>query len=177
VTARVLIAGIGNIFLGDDGFGVEVATRLSTAELPPDVVAADFGIRGMHLAYEMLDGRYATTILVDAISRGGAPGTLSVIEAVPHQEPDGQPVPQPREGTAVDPHGMHPAAVLELLRRLGGAPGRVLVVGCEPASVAEGIGLSEPVAAMVDEAVRRTQDLAAAAVGEELSTDVPRHSR
>lgn len=151
MTARVLVAGIGNIFLGDDGFGSEVGQRLSTMELPDGVRAADYGIRWMHLAYELLDGAFDTTIMVDTVSRGGAPGTLSVLEA----DPDSC------AAADVDAHGMTPVAVLALLRRLGGVPGRVLVLGCEPDDVDEGIGLSPAVAAAVDEAVRMAVELAA----------------
>lgn len=146
---RVLVAGIGNIFRGDDGFGVEVVRRLQAADVCAHASVADYGIRGLHLAYDMLAGGYQTTILVDALSRGGAPGDLYVFEPGP-VAPDAVPV---------DAHGMHPAAVLALIGRLGGSPGRVLVVGCEPASLDEGVGLSAPVAASVDEAVRQTRDL------------------
>jgi len=144
----ILIAGIGNIFLGDDGFGGEVVKRLVDAELPEDTRVADYGISGMHLAYELLDG-YATTILVDAVARGGEPGTLYVIEP----DTDAAPV-------TLDAHGMQPEAVLGLSRLLGGDTGRVLVVGCEPANLDQGIGLSDPVAAAVPEAVRKVAELA-----------------
>lgn len=163
MTPEVLIAGIGNVFLGDDGFGVAVARRLDEAELPAGVVAADYGIRGMHLAYDMLDNNYPATILVDAVPRGGEPGTLYVIEADLSTS----------DTVEVNAHSMTPDAVLALLRRLGGEPGRVFVVGCEPATVAEGIGLSPPVAATVDQAARRVRELACelarlpAAAGEE----------
>ncbi|NIJ13799.1 hydrogenase maturation protease [Saccharomonospora amisosensis] len=167
MSERVLIAGIGNVFFGDDGFGVEVATRLAEQRLPPGVVAADFGISGLHLAYEMLGGEHELTILVDAAPRGGTPGTLYLIEPDPNECADAAP-------GGVDAHGMAPATVLGLLRRLGGTPGRVLVLGCEPASVTEGIGLSEPVSAAVDEAVIRVLELATAGRSE---SDVPRHSR
>ncbi|PRX51002.1 hydrogenase maturation protease [Prauserella shujinwangii] len=152
MTPRVLVAGIGNIFLGDDGFGSEVALRMSRMDVPERVRVADYGIRGMHLAYEMLDGRFASTVLVDTVSRGGAPGTLYEIEADPDSCADAD----------VDAHAMTPAAVLALLRRLGGVPGRVLVLGCEPERVDEGIGLSPAVAAVVDPAARRALQLAAA---------------
>jgi hydrogenase maturation protease len=143
---RLLVAGIGNIFLGDDGFGVEVARRL-TAEPPPDGVdVADFGIRGLHLAYELADGRYDTAILVDAAARGGAPGTVYVIEADAADAATDV-------AAADNGHGLTPDAVLAWLKRLGAPSPRVLVVGCEPATVEDGIGLSEPVAAAVEEAV------------------------
>lgn len=166
MTARVLVAGIGNVFLGDDGFGVEVAKRLSESDVPPGVVVGDFGISGLHLAYDMLDARYDTTVFVDAVARGGEPGTLYVIDAT--DGPDGT----EDSGVPVDAHGMHPAAVLTLLRSLGGVPGRVLVLGCEPASTAERIGLSPEVAAVVDEAVRCARELAVAAL-ERSERDVP----
>lgn len=150
----ILVAGVGNIFLGDDGFGVEVARRLSTVELGPDVKVADFGIRGVHLAYELLDG-YELVILVDATPRGEGdpPGTLYVIEPDPAPEPD------PDEVPPLDAHGMDPGAVLSLLGVLGGQVDRLLVVGCEPAVADEGMTLSEPVAAAVDQAVTLVQDL------------------
>jgi hydrogenase maturation protease len=145
---RVLVAGIGNIFLGDDGFGVEVARRLAGSDLPPGVSVRDFGIRGLHLAYEILDGGYDLTILVDAAPRGGKPGMVYLIEP----EPGASSLP-------ADAHAMTPDAVLATLRTLGGDPGRVLVVGCEPASIEEGIGLSEPVGSAVDEAVKLVREL------------------
>lgn len=148
----ILVAGVGNIFLGDDGFGVEVVRRLAGVELPPDVTVTDFGIRGVHLAYELLDG-YELAILVDASPRGGQPGTLYVIEPDPAPEPD------PDEVPPLDAHGMDPAAVLSLLGVLGGQIDRVLVVGCEPLVADEGMGLSPPVEAAVDQAVALVQDL------------------
>ncbi|MDX2850821.1 hydrogenase maturation protease [Streptomyces sp. PA03-3a] len=159
-TGGVLVAGIGNIFLGDDGFGVEVVRRLSGHPLPDGVHVTDTGVRGVHLAYQLLDG-YRSVVLVDAVARGGAPGTLHLIEAPP-------------PGTAgpgealVDGHRMTPDTVLALLDTLSAGtgspkPSRVLVVGCEPACLEEGIGLSAPVAAAVDEAVR----LVVRVIGEE----------
>jgi hydrogenase maturation protease len=152
---RVLVAGIGNIFLGDDGFGVEVVARLSDMDLAPGVTVADYGIRGLHLAYAILAGGHDTTILVDAVPRGDAPGTVYLIEADTTD----------LDRSPVDAHGMHPVAVLGLLRQLGGEPGRVLVVGCEPERVDEGIGLSAPVAAAVEEAVRLVRTLTADLAG------------
>jgi len=150
VSRGVLIAGVGNIFLGDDGFGVEVARRL--AESPPaGTKVEDFGIRGIQLAYELLNG-YDALILVDALSRGEAPGTVYVFE------PDAA-VAAP--GTLLDAHGLDPASVLSLVQRLGGTIGRTLVVGCEPAEIVERIGLSAPVALAVEEAVEVVRRLAA----------------
>lgn len=172
----LLVAGIGNIFLSDDGFGVEVVSRLAGADLPDGVRVTDYGIRGMHLAYDLASG-YESAILIDAAPRGDAPGTVYVIEPdlSPTHEPDGQPeAPEANEaseadetpeadeadqGLAVSPffdaHGMQPDVVFRMLDQLPGPrPGRILVVGCEPATVEYGMGLSEPVAAAVDEAVR-----------------------
>ena len=146
-SAGTLIACVGNIFLGDDGFGVEVARRLATRELPAGVRAVDYGIRGVHLAYELADKSYKTVILVDATPRGGAPGTVYLIE------PDLDRLGEAGAGAA-DAHGMDPQTVFTLLKTLGGRPGRVLIVGCEPASTEDEIALSEPVAAAVDEAVK-----------------------
>ncbi|CAN5850097.1 hydrogenase maturation protease [soil metagenome] len=157
MTARVLVAGVGNIFLGDDGFGVEVARRLAAHTLPDGVEVADFGIRGVHLAFQLLDG-YDRLILVDAAPRGEQPGTLSVI--APDLSGGGG-----RENAGiVDAHGMEPDSMLALLGELGGQVGEVLVVGCEPADVQEAMGLSEPVEAAVDDAVRLVCELVGAAV-------------
>ena len=146
MSGATLVAGIGNVFLGDDGFGVEVAIRLSKEGLPQGVRVLDAGIRARHLAYELLDGRYETAILVDAVARGGPPGTLYVIEPdVSAGGPDGP--------AAVDGHAMTPDAVLGFLRAVGPFSTRVLIVGCEPASVDERMGLSPPVAAAVEEAL------------------------
>ncbi|MFG2098356.1 hydrogenase maturation protease [Streptomyces sp. NPDC048612] len=148
--AKTLIAGVGNIFLGDDGFGVEAARRLAEHQLPEGVEVVDAGVRGVHLAYQMLDG-YHTVLLVDASARGGEPGTVYLLDAT-------TPAERPPD-TALDGHHMTPDAVLALLDTLsagtgGRRPERVLVVGCEPADVSEGIGLSTPVDAAVDEAVQ-----------------------
>ncbi len=147
-----VVAGIGNIFLGDDAFGVELARRLGAEQLPEGVRVADYGIRGMHLAYDLLDIAPDTTILLDAVARGGEPGTVYVLEIRPGDVPDIQP-------STVDAHGMAPDAVLALLDNLGGSAGRTLLVGCEPANTEEGIGLSTTVAAAVDKAVGVVLDL------------------
>jgi hydrogenase maturation protease len=153
---RILVAGIGNVFLGDDGFGVEVARRLSNRQLPPGVEVADFGIRGMDLAYA-LQADYDAVVFVDTAPRGEAPGTLSVIE--PELDPD---------EVVIDTHGMDPVRVLGLARALGRVPERVVVVACEPARIVHGEHdedlvdeLSPPVAAAVGEAVRLVAELAA----------------
>jgi hydrogenase maturation protease len=150
--ARVLVAGIGNVFLGDDGFGVAVAEALAASEWPDGVHVEDFGIRGMDLAYALAG--YDVAILVDAVPRGGAPGTLYVIEPELGDDEVG-----------LDAHGMNPVAVLALARTLGGPLPRVLVVGCEPATRMTGeedevvAELSEPVRAAVGEAVRMVESL------------------
>ena len=157
---RVLVACVGNIFLGDDGFGVEVARRLAGMPVPAGVRVADYGISGMHLAYDLADG-YETTILVDAAPRGKEPGRVSVIEVDPAGQPD------PVTGGALqgsmlfDGHGMQPDVVFGILGMLGAKAGRIVVVGCEPATVEHGMELSAPVAAAVDEAVRIVLELAA----------------
>jgi len=151
---RILVAGIGNIFLGDDAFGVEVVRSLSRSELPQAVRVTDFGIRGYDLAYALLDG-YETTILVDACPRGEPAGTLYVIE------PDLENLGGPEEG-AVEAHSMNPLNVLRLAQSMGGSLKRILLVGCEPATLGpeEGqMGLSEPIEAAVDEAVRLIEAL------------------
>jgi hydrogenase maturation protease len=147
-----MVAGIGNIFLGDDAFGVELARRLIAEELPDGVRVIDYGIRGMHLAYDLLDMAPDTTILLDTVSRGSEPGTIYVLE-IGHGDVPGI------EPSAVDAHGMTPDAVLALLENLGGRAGRTLLVGCEPVSTEEGIGLSTTVAAAVDRAVEVVLDL------------------
>jgi hydrogenase maturation protease len=179
LTGRMLVAGVGNIFLGDDGFGVEVARRLAEADLPSWVQVADYGISGMHLAYDLADG-YDSAILVDTAPRGGEPGTLTVIEAAPGGGPAetggpaqageaaqaGQRAPAGggiAETRLFDAHGMQPDVVLGVLDMLGAGSARVLVVGCEPASLDYGMELSEPVAKAVDAAVGVVMDLIAEA--------------
>jgi hydrogenase maturation protease len=154
----VLIAGIGNVFLGDDGFGVEVVRRLDPAELPPGVTAIDYGIRGVHLAYDLLDGDVRTLIMVDALPTDGPPGTVALLEV------DGDALAElTREPATVDSHAMHPEAVLAALHALGGQVDRVLVVGCRPLRVEPGMGLSRPVAAAVDAAAALAVETAATA--------------
>ncbi len=148
---KILVAGVGNIFLGDDGFGVEVVRRLSSQNFPESVRVADFGIRSYDLAYALLDG-YDVSILVDASSRGDAPGTLYVIEPDVNGTPEAAP----------DAHSMTPAGVLRLAKGMGTVSGRILLVACEPATLGgeEGhMGLSEPVSAAVDGAVELIEKL------------------
>jgi hydrogenase maturation protease len=153
--ASILVAGIGNIFLGDDGFGVEVAKHLFVAGVPAGARVIDFGIRGFDLAYALLD-EYETVILIDAYPHGQPPGTVSLIEPdLSKLEEAGQ--------TAVEPHGMNPMNVLRVAASMsGGLKKKILLVGCEPATFGgeEGyMGLSEAVAGAVDEAVRMTGSL------------------
>jgi hydrogenase maturation protease len=154
-STRVLVAGIGNVFLGDDGFGVVLAHRLAERALPAGVDVVDFGIRGMDLAYALHDG-YDAVVLLDATPRGDVPGTLYVIEP----ELDDAHV-------ALDAHGMDPVKVLGLARELGGPPPRTLVVGCEPLTRMTGdeedvvADVSEPVQAALDDAVTLVETLLA----------------
>lgn len=154
---RVLIAGIGNIFFGDDAFGSDVARRLLQHTWPENIEVADFGIRSIDLVYALLDG-YDVTILIDAASRGGPPGTLYVIE--PDLTDDQLPT-----HTQLDGHKMDPLAVLAAAKQMGGQLNRVLLVGCEPEHLGnedEGhLGLSKPVEAALDEAVRIVESLVA----------------
>ncbi len=153
---RILIAGIGNIFLGDDGFGVEVAGALSNIGLPSEVRVADFGIRGLDLAYALQDG-YDATILIDAFPHGEAPGTVYVFE------PDlTDPGAMARQANFIEPHAMNPVNVLLMATAMNARLKRVLLVGCEPASLGgdEGaMGLSAPVNSAVPEAAKVVTDL------------------
>jgi hydrogenase maturation protease len=146
VTARVLIAGVGNVFFGDDGFGPEVAQRL-VADPPAGTKVEDFGIRGLHLAYELLNG-YERAILIDAVPRGERPGTLYVIE------PRGQ-----APASTPDAHSMDLGNVFGYLCVLGGEPPPLTIVGCEPETAEPGMGLSPPVAQSVDTAVAMVRRL------------------
>jgi hydrogenase maturation protease len=164
--ARLLVAGIGNIFLADDAFGPEVLRALASRPLPPGVHARDFGIRGLDLAYALLDG-YDTAVLVDAAPRGHRPGTLSLIE------------PDPPDRTAAAPpeaHGMDPAKVLALAAHLGPEPlPRVLVLACEPQIRPRGDedvmpGLSAPVREAVDRAVQALHTIVPALLDDPATT-------
>jgi len=155
MSKRVLIAGVGNVFLGDDAFGVEVVKRLAGRALPEGVEVVDFGIRGMDLAYALQDD-YELVVFVDATPRGEEPGTVYLIE--PEIEEDGE--------VTLDTHGMDPVKVMKLARALGARPTRILVVGCEPKVMISGedyddmlMELSEPVRAAVEEAVKLVESL------------------
>lgn len=151
MTPRILIAGIGNIFFGDDGFGPEVSRRIPTGELPPGARSVDYGIRGLHLAYDLLDQPDAL-VLIDAVPDRGVPGRLRVFEV---SDKD-------LRGAEFDPHGMDPGAVLAGLGSIGATlPPTTVVVGCQVASVDENIGLSRPVADAVDDAVALVLSLVA----------------
>ncbi|TCO62403.1 hydrogenase maturation protease [Actinocrispum wychmicini] len=153
---KILVAGIGNVFLGDDGFGVEVARRLCRTAVPDGVRVADYGIRGMHLAHDLANSGYDLTIMIDSVDTGDPAGTVCVIELDPAGAPSAE---------LLDAHGMQPDVVLGLVRLLGATPGRVLLVGCCPASLDHRIGLSPAVSVAVDTAA----DEVVALVREELS--------
>lgn len=158
VKPTILVAGIGNIFLGDDAFGVEVAQRLALLDMSQTVRVADFGIRGFDLACALLDG-YETVILVDAYPHGAVPGTVSLV--APQLDEDSL---SQSQDVAVEGHGMHPAQVLRLASAMGARLQRVLLVGCQPEDFGgeEGrMGLTATVAASVDEAVRKIESLIA----------------
>ena len=161
---RILIAGIGNIFLGDDGFGSEVARRLAGKSFPDEVRVVDFGIRGFDLAYALMDG-YDVTIFIDATPRGGEPGTIYTIEPDLSELNglDGQQM-------MVETHGMNPMKVLQLVKSMGGQFKRILLVGCEPAPLESEdghMGLSPPVERAVDEAIPLVESLVAKILAEQ----------
>jgi hydrogenase maturation protease len=154
VTGRTLVAGIGNIFFGDDGFGPEVARRLSARRWPDGVRVADYGIRGVDLAFELLEP-YELVIFVDAMERGGAPGTLYTVEA----EVDGA------GEASIEAHAMTPRRVLSSAQAMGARLGRAIVVGCEPETL-ESMGLSPRVAAAVGPAAAMVERLVGAGARE-----------
>ncbi len=154
---RILIAGIGNIFLGDDAFGCEVAKRLFERKLPENARVVDYGIRGFDLAYALMDG-YDATIFIDATPRGDAPGTVYLIE------PDLDELDKlDAQTTAIDTHNMNPLKVLSMVKTLGGELKKIFLVGCEPLFTGEEdigfMGLSEPVEAAIDKAVEVVESL------------------
>ena len=153
MTGRILVAGVGNVFLRDDAFGVEVVRLLAGRPPQPGVLIKDFGIRGVHLVYELLDG-YDLFVLVDAAPRGEVPGTVSVLEVE---------LPSPQAQPVIDAHSLTPDAIFGLLSSLGGHSGRNLVVACEPAEVDAGMGLTEPVRAALPHAVRAVEEILAQA--------------
>ncbi len=154
MSKRILVAGIGNIFMGDDAFGVETARKLMQGALPDAVQVIDFGIRSYDLAYALAEG-YDSIILVDATARGYAPGTVYLIE------PDLTKLDQLDAGT-VDAHSMNPVRVLQMAQSLGGQPGRLFLVGCEPAVLERQdgeFGLSDQVQAAVPKAIEMIESL------------------
>jgi hydrogenase maturation protease len=161
---RILIAGIGNVFFGDDGFGVEVAARFHARGLPAGAQLVDFGIRSYDLAYALTSGRYDAAILVDAAARGGAPGDIYVLS--PALEGSSDPAP-------ANAHTMNPETVLRMARALGPLPAQIFVVACEPETLGgeEGqLGLSETVNMAVDRAVTVVESLVTRIVsGEQIS--------
>ncbi|MDI9833169.1 hydrogenase maturation protease [Streptomyces sp. NPDC004822] len=167
MSARLLVAGVGNIFLADDAFGPEVIRALDERPLPPGAAVRDFGIRGLDLAYTLLDG-YDTAVLVDAAVRGHTPGTLSLIEPELPDASAGGPPPEA--------HGMDPAKVLALAAHLGDEPlPRVLVLACEPERVPRGDeditpGMSATVRAAVPEAVAALHTLVPALLADPAAT-------
>ncbi len=153
MTGRTLVAGVGNVFLRDDAFGVEVVRLLAEQQHPDGVEIRDFGIRGVHLVYELLNG-CDLFVLVDAAARGEPPGTVSVLEVeLPEVDKMDRPV--------MDAHSLNPDAIFALLASLGGRPGRSLVVACEPAEIDAGMGLSDPVREALPHAVRTVRDILA----------------
>lgn len=161
---RILVAGIGNIFLGDDAFGCEVARILSQRSLPEGVRVRDFGIRSLDLAYAMMED-YDAVILVDASPRGDAPGTLYLIEPKINKN-----MLDEHEVEVVNAHSMNPVRVLEMVRYLGGQPKKLYVLGCEPGTLdsEDGrMGLSDRVAAAVEPAVTMIKDLVIDLTGNE----------
>jgi hydrogenase maturation protease len=147
---RVLVAGIGNVFRGDDGFGCEVVRRLASGSVPEGVRVVDYGIRGLHLAYDLLDP-WDALVLVDALPDRGAVGSLAVVRVGPDDV---------GSEASVDAHGMDPATVLGSLAALGGTlPPLTVVVGCQVAETGDGMGLTAAVAAVVDEAARTVRDV------------------
>ncbi len=157
MTGRILVAGVGNVFLRDDAFGVEVVRLLAERPQPPGVQIRDYGIRGVHLVYELLNG-YDLFVLVDAAPRGEAPGTVAVLEVdLPRPE-------DPNAPPVIDAHSLTPDAIFGLLSSLGGRPGRSLVVTCEPAEIDAGMDLSDPVREALPHAVRAVEEILARAV-------------
>jgi hydrogenase maturation protease len=148
VSRRTLVAGIGNVFLSDDGFGVEVVRLLSGWALPEGVRVEDYGIRGIHLAYDLLEG-YDALILVDAVPMGEPPGTLAVMEPESGTSASSTSGSDVGELPAVDAHTMSPDVVLATLARLGGSVDRIVIVGCQPGELGESMGLSPAVEAAV----------------------------
>ena len=168
MTTRTLVAGVGNVFQGDDAFGVEVIKLLASRPRPAGVEVADFGIRGVHLVYELLNG-CDLFVLVDAAQRGYEPGTVTVLEVGPAGTGPAGTGP----GAAVmDAHALEPDAIFAMLDSMGSRPGRSLVVACEPADLSAGMGLSGPVRAALPHAVSAVEDI----LGQEQHKEGGRHA-
>jgi hydrogenase maturation protease len=157
VPDQILVAGIGNIFLGDDGFGCEVVRELAKMNSRDDVKVIDYGIRGLDLAYALLEP-YRAVIFVDAVARSGQPGTIYILQCSDTSS-------DAHKATGLDPHSMEPAKVLGMARSLGKVTSEIYIVGCEPADFGDELigrmGLSEAVANSVPEAARAVVDLIA----------------
>jgi hydrogenase maturation protease len=157
MTPSILIAGVGNIFLGDDAFGIEVVRALGARQLPDGVTPVDYGIRGFDLAYAILDP-WDAVVIVDALSRGGAPGTLYTIEPDLGSLKDGA-----LAETMINPHGMDPVRVLQLAFSMGTVSARVVVVGCEPKDFGDELegrmGLSDIVQSSIEGAVEMVENV------------------
>lgn len=151
MTGRTLVAGVGNVFLHDDGFGVEVTRLLAGRPSQPGVDIRDFGIRGVHLVYELFDG-CDLFVLIDASPRGHAPGTVTVLEVDPADSVS-------EAAGVMDAHSLAPDQIFAMLAAMGGRPGRSLVVACEPADVSPGIGLSAEVRAALPHAVMAVEEI------------------
>lgn len=161
-SATILVACIGNIFMGDDGFGSEVALALSRAALPAEVQVVDYGIRGLDLTYALL-GPWSAVVLVDTVSRQGAPGTLYLLQPGGSASEQAPP-------TGIDPHVLDPVAVIRTARTLGRVNAEIYIVGCEPLDFGDELegrmGLSDAVEAAVPEAAAMVAQLTARLVGE-----------
>ena len=146
---QILVAGVGNAWLGDDGFGGAVIKGLEARDLPAGVKVQDFGSGGLDLAYEVMRG-YHGLVLVDVSQQGGEPGTLYVMEPDPEEIEGGI-----EDGEIINPHGMDPKTVLRFVKAVGGWPGKVVIVACEPGNVEDmGMGLTDEVSAAIDGAVK-----------------------
>jgi hydrogenase maturation protease len=148
VRGTVLVAGIGNIFASDDGFGPEVARRLAGRPLPDGVKVVDYGIRGIHLAYDLLEG-YDGLVIVDTLPQHGEPGDIVVLQVGPEDLGEGE----------FDAHGMAPVAVLANLESMGGELPPTYVVGCQPGDLEDGIGLTPAVESAVERAIEAVFDV------------------
>ena len=155
MTGRTLVAGVGNVFQRDDAFGVEVIRLLADRPQPTGVEIADFGIRGVHLVYELLDG-CDLFVLVDAAQRGYEPGTVTVLEVEPGDVARQRTAPS---AGVLDAHGLAPDEIFAMLASMGNRPGRSLVVACEPADVSAGMGLSDQVREALPHAVRAVETI------------------